>query len=264
MAEQLIVIEGRGGQLAERLSAAKPVLATSARQLSSAFGKYSEAICVARPASVMKLLVDSELFTRVSHHLLLLGPPKQAERALLFALFDKVVAPNEGLSLLGTDDLIEVLASSRRGDLFIGGMAVPAAKTVLLLRGNLEPLRVPYAMFKVRPGGPHPDFGDLEIIDGGQTVRFGRYEAAGDAILYELDALFRRRERKRRLSEDTSFGGALRRLRLQRGLGRHQFPGITEKTIARIERGEVKRPHGMTLATIAETLGVKAEEIATY
>jgi transcriptional regulator with XRE-family HTH domain len=49
-----------------------------------------------------------------------------------------------------------------------------------------------------------------------------------------------------------------------RGLSRADFPGIHEKTIARIERGEVERPHGGTLDAIAKWLGVAPEEIETY
>jgi hypothetical protein len=125
-------------------------------------------------------------------------------------------------------------------------------------------LVVPLSLFAPRPTGPKPDFSDFEVIDSGQTIRLGQYEAAADAVLYEFDPEFRRLEKKRRISEDKSLGGALRRLRLQRGLGRHAFPGITAKTIARIERGEVKEPHDDTLAAIASTLGVKPEDISTY
>lgn len=264
MLEQLIVIEGSGGHLATRLAAARPVKAASAKQLQVALHKYPEAICVAEPAPMMRVLVDAAVFTRVSNHLLLMSPPKDEERTLLYALFDKVVAPNHSMVLLKTAELVEVLSSPRRSSLFIGGMVVPAAKTVLLLRGNLEPLRVPFSLLKTRTGGPVPDYADFEITDWGQTVRLGHYEAAGDALLYELDPEFRKHERKRRLSEDKSLGGSLRRLRLQRRVGRDEFPGITEKTIARIERGEVKDPHASTLATIAEKLGVKPEEIATF
>ena len=264
MLEQLIVIEGSGGGLASRLAAAKPVTAASAKQLHRALDKYADAICVARPAPMMKCLVDLAVFTKVSHRLLLLSPPKEEERALLNALFESVVAPNETVNLLKTAELIEVLASPRRANLFLGGAVVPAAKTVLLLRGNLEPVSVPFSLFKPRPTGPKPDFSDFEVIEWGQTVRLGKYEAAGDAILYEIDPEFRRQEKKRRISVDKSLGGALRRLRLQRGLGRDDFPSVTAKTIARIERGEVKVPHADTLATIAEKLGVEPEEIASY
>jgi hypothetical protein len=136
---------------------------------------------------MMKCLVDLDVFSKMSHRLLLLRAPKDEDRALLNALFESVVAPNENVSLLKTDELIEVLASPRRANLFLGGAVVPSAKTVLLLRGNLEPLPVPFALFKPRPTGPNPDFSDFEIIDWGQTVRLGKYEAAGEAILYELD-----------------------------------------------------------------------------
>ena len=70
--------------------------------------------------------------------------------------------------------------------------------------------------------------------------------------------------KKREVQQDRSFGGALRRLRLQRGLSRSDFGDLTEKTLARIERGEVKEPHGQTLRIIAERLGVKPHEIQSY
>lgn len=263
MPEQLIVIDGSGGGLASRFAAAKPVTATSAKQLYRALDRYDEAICVAKPTPLMKYLVDLESFSRMSHRLLLLSAPKAEESVLLNALFESVVAPSEEMHLLPAHELIDVVASPRRRNLFIGGTVIPAAKAVLLLRGNLEQEAVPFSLFKARLAGPRPDYSDFEIIDSGQTVRLGKYEAAADAILYEIDSEFRRQEKKRRVSDDKSFGGALRRLRLQRGLGRDEFPGLAAKTLARIERGE-SAPHSTTLETLAETLGVKADEIATY
>lgn len=135
---------------------------------------------------------------------------------------------------------------------------------MVLIRGDLTSLVVPFSWFVARPNGPKPDFADFEVIDSGQTIKLGGYEAAADAVLYEFDAEFRKQERKRRVSQDKSFGGALRRLRLQRGFGREDFPGLSAKTIARIERGDVKEPHGETLAAIAQRLGVRPEEIVTY
>ncbi len=61
-----------------------------------------------------------------------------------------------------------------------------------------------------------------------------------------------------------SFGGCLRRLRLQKGVGRGDFPGINMKEIARIERGEIKKPHAATVKAIARKLGVEPEEIEEY
>jgi transcriptional regulator with XRE-family HTH domain len=51
---------------------------------------------------------------------------------------------------------------------------------------------------------------------------------------------------------------------LQRQLKRSDFPGIASKTIARIERSEVEKPHGRTLETIAKRLGVSADRIESY
>jgi len=109
-----------------------------------------------------------------------------------------------------------------------------------------------------------PDFADAEIIDSGLTVRLGQYEAALDAILYEFDRDYRGRARQRRLDTDSSFGAALRRLRLQKSVARGGFPGISQKEIARIERGEVVRPRGATLRAIADTLGVEPGDVETY
>jgi hypothetical protein len=109
-----------------------------------------------------------------------------------------------------------------------------------------------------------PDFDDFQVIDGGQTVRLGKYEAATDAILYEFDPRARARMKDNVAQSDKTFGGALRRLRLQRGVPRNGFRGIAAKTIARIERSEVDKPHARTLAQIAKRLGVAPDEIETF
>jgi hypothetical protein len=67
------------------------------------------------------------------------------------------------------------------------------------------------------------------VVDGGQTVRLGEFEAAADAILYAFDAEARRRAKQRSIEKDASFGGALRRLRLQRGLRREDFEGSARR-----------------------------------
>jgi len=53
-------------------------------------------------------------------------------------------------------------------------------------------------------------------------------------------------------------------LRKERRLLRTDFPGIASKTIARIERGEVDRPHSRTLAKIAKVLHVSPDEIESF
>ncbi len=264
MSEQLVVVDENHG-LASHLGAAKPVSASSAEQVHAAWNKFVRgAIWVARPGPIVKLLAAIDPLSKTPHRLLLIGSPKAPERAFLHAVFESVVASDDEIQLLKLDDLFEVLGSAHRGNLFIGGAVAPAAKSIVLIRGDLTSLVVPFSWFTPRPNGPKPDFTDFEVIDSGQTIKLGDYEAAADAVLYEFDPEFRKQERRRRIALDKSFGGALQRLRLQRGLGRDDFPGLSAKTIARIERGDVNEPHGETLATIAERLGVEPAEIATF
>lgn len=158
-----------------------------------------------------------------------------------------VIEPGNSVRLLSREDLVEVLASDRPEDYFIGGVVDRDDKAVLLCRGNLDRLVVPFAWFRAGRRSPRPDFEDFEVTDFGQTVRFGAYEATADAILYEFDPDARRRIKNTQVEKDETFGGALRRLRLARGLSRGDFPGINAKTIARVERGEVAKPHDETL-----------------
>ena len=166
--------------------------------------------------------------------------------------------------MLQRSELCEVLAHENRGDFCIGGQVLSSIKAVTLVRGNLDVLTVPTKMFAKSGTGVSPDFGQFEVTDYGQTLKFGDYEASFDAVLYEADLCYRRRLKKQRLMSEKTFGAALRRLRKQRGLTRGDFSGISEKTLARIERGEVERPHERTLARIAKRLGVQPGEIEDY
>lgn len=162
-------------------------------------------------------------------------------------------------------ELVEVLEADNSAELFIGGNVDSATETLTFWRGDLKALTVPFSAFEPSGDGTLPDFGRLSIIDSGQTVRLGDYEAAVDAILYEYDPEYRRRIAKQRLQEDRSFGAALRRLRKQRGLRREDFePEISAKTIARIEQGKVQRIHKKTLEALANRLAVDPQEIATF
>jgi DNA-binding Xre family transcriptional regulator len=163
------------------------------------------------------------------------------------------------------EELAEVLEAGNRSDLFIGGSLDKATETITFWRGDLKPVTVPFSAFEKSEAGTDPDFNKFSVMDCGQTVRLGQYEAAVDAILYENDPEFRRRISKRRLQEEQSFGASLRRLRKQRGLRREDFePELSAKTIARIEQGRVKRIHKKTLGALAERLSVAPEELATY
>lgn len=197
-------------------------------------------------------------------HLVLLEPPDHSRVPLLRSIFTQVTGDETAYRFLPRDELLDVLTAPRdeRQDLFIGGMVDTELRAVVLVRGDLRPIVVPLSSFKPA-GGTTPDPDGFAVTDYGQTVKLGQYESANDAILYRLDADYRRRLRARRRAEDKGFGPSLRRLRKQRGMKRTDFAGVSEKTIARIERGE-SQPGDRTLALIEEQMGLSADEIETY
>lgn len=196
--------------------------------------------------------------------LLTLEPPRPESVPSLSGIFERVIGAIPGYRWLPLEELPTALSGKDAEDRFIGGAADAESKTVALVRGNLATLVVPFAYFKASGDGTKPDFSRLSLADYGLTIALGAYEAASDGILYEFDPASRRKLRKERRKSDRSFGASLRRLRLQRQLKRSDFPGIASKTIARIERSEVAKPHGRTLETIAKRLGVSAEQIENY
>ncbi len=230
----------------------------------NAYAQHSRARWVALDSEALVLLASAVRAHDRWHRLLLLERATTARRELLHALFRVVVAPDDGVRLLAADELAEVMSDERADDLFIGGVVDYDDKALLLYRGNLDRLVIPLPWFEPRPKAARPDFAAFAVTDFGQTIQFGEYEAAADAILYEFDPEARRRMKMREIKQDTSFGGALRRLRLSRGLSRSDFQPLAAKTIARIERGEVEEPHGDTLTAIAKRLGVRPDKIKSY
>lgn len=237
---------------------------TTADAVREAFCRSRRGMWLAPRAASLALLVQASEGHDTWHRLLVLDEPSTARRELLSTLFRVVVAPGNGVRLLAVEEIAEVLADKHPERFFIGGVVDAEDKALVLYRGSLERVVVPFSWFRTAPRGAKPDFGDFEVIDGGQTVRLGKYEAAADAILYESDPSARARMKNNFVQADKSFGGALRRLRLQRGVRRNDFGGITAKTIARIERGEVGKPHARTLARIAKKLDVKPDDIETF
>jgi len=146
----------------------------------------------------------------------------------------------------------------------IGGSVDLKAKTLMLLRGDITPAVVPFTIFAKSGDGIAPDFTRFGLTDYGRTITLGAYEASADAVLYELDPLYRRSLKKRRRQSERTFGASLMRLRKQRRLKRSDFAPLSPKEIARLERNEIGKPHAKTLAVIAEKLEVAAEEIESY
>lgn len=243
-------------------------LVTGAEQLraeyADALSRRAGSLWVARSASELCALTRDAPNLRATQRLLLLQQAEPSQRSLLHLLFRVVVEPGSGVSLLALDELAEALSAPNREDLFVAGAVSACDRAVLLYRGTLDPVVVPFAWFERRQAAPAPDFTRLDLEDYGQTVRLGEYEASADVILYAFDPAYRRRARARELSADDSFGACVRRLRLLRGLRRTDFEPLSDKEIARIERGEVRRPRRATVAAIAARLGVEPEEIASY
>jgi hypothetical protein len=196
--------------------------------------------------------------------LLTLTPPRLESIPALLGLFRPVFGMVEGFRWLPSTELLAVLLRADASDRFIGGSVDRKTKTLTLLRGNKESIVVPFSLFPDSGDGTKPDFGRLGFTDYGRTVALGDYEAAADAILYELDAEYRRRLNKQRRKSERSFGASLMRLRKQRRLKRTDFSPVSSKEIARIERNEVEKPHARTLQVITRRLGVGADEIQTY
>ena len=197
--------------------------------------------------------------------LLALEPTKPSTAPILHGLFDPVIGLSSSFKHLPYDTLLEVLRSPEEvaRDLLIGGWANAENELLILVRGNLQTLVVPFRMFEATQHA-RPDFRKLAFDDHGHTVRLGKYEASSDSILYDLDADYRRRLNAQRRETDRGFGPALRRLRKQRGLSRSDFPGLSEKTLARIERGEIERPHPRTIEALERKLEMTADEIASF
>ncbi len=202
---------------------------------------------------------------RVLGDLLMLQSPRVESLPALRTLFRNVVGEVSAYERLPPEELAEVLRAPKdeSRDLIIGGSYDPATETFTLTRGNLETVVVPLSLF--RPSGKAtPDPTHLAVTDYGHTVKLGKYEASADAILYEVDPDYRRRLNAKRRQEEKGFGASLRRFRIQRHISRNDFPGLSAKTIARIERGETGKPHGNTLNILVKTLGVQPDEIETY
>lgn len=198
-------------------------------------------------------------------NLLLLECPRPKAIPFLQHWFRRLIGESSSFKTLPQEQLLEVLIApeEERQDLFIGGVIDREIGMLSLIRGNLERIAVPLSIFRAS-GTSRPNFSKFELGDYGHSVRFGDYEAAADFILFESAPDYRRRLNERRHSGDAGFGPSLRRLRIQRGLSRSDFPGVSAKAIARLERGEVEKPQKKTLSAISKTLQVNSDEIESY
>ena len=158
------------------------------------------------------------------------------------------------------------MAGDAARDCVIGGEIDDRDRMVLLYRGTLDPIPVPFGFFRSSGTGRTPDFTRFSVTDWGQPLAFGDYEASVESVLYERDPAYRRRAKANRVRRETTFGGAFRRLRLLRGLTQSSFAGVSEREIRRIEQNQVApgKIHAATRRILERRLGVAFDEIGSY
>lgn len=88
-------------------------------------------------------------------------------------------------AFLPTEQILEILAlpKEERCRLFIG--VTIQGDRLVCVRGSLEVITVPLSVFQTSGDGTVPDFNDVRMDDYGNTVCFGKYEAAVDAIMVD-------------------------------------------------------------------------------
>jgi hypothetical protein len=166
-------------------------------------------------------------------------------------------------SMLPLEEIVTVLIRKDRADFCIGGTVDMDAGMLRVVRGDLSNLWIPLSSLRGRETGPRFDPTRFRIVDHGRTLQLGEFQAAFDALLYELDPNYRKRLKNLRTQQDRTLAGSLRRLRKQRGF-RLRDMGALEKAMARIERGEVTKPHRATLTAIAHQLGVLPGQLGDF
>ncbi len=178
--------------------------------------------------------------------------------------FDHVAWTDARKHWLPADEMFEVLTLPDARKYVLGGLVDRQTGTLTVYRGDLSAVTVPLSVFMPTGAGLRPDLTDFGIIDGGQAIRLGAYEATADVIFYEGDPKYRRQLNAKRKEQEQGLGPAVRRLRIQRGLRQTDFGQVSAKTLARIESGQISWPQRRTLEAIAHKLGVSAQELDTY
>lgn len=264
MGEQLFLL-GSGKDLRdESRSLRATVVGTPAALIRESRTAPNSSVWVASRPEFLRWFTACPTWRERDRRLLLLEGETAVRRALARAYFRVVVSLEDGFCL-AREELLAVLSAENREDLLIGGHLDEADEVLVLYRGDLACVVAPLGWFKDPRLGTTPDLSHIKVIDFGQTLQFGSYEVATHAILYEFDKEYRRRAKARRVEEDASFGGSLRRLRTSRGLSRRDFePEISAKEVARLENGDVAKPHEKTLKLLAKRLGVKFQDLSRY
>jgi hypothetical protein len=272
--KQIVVLSGK------KAAPTSPFVSHTARDAASVRSAVRSALRKAAPASSPLVWVVSDVHlgdrllleaacSRTAQRrglgdLVYLDPPRPEAVVPARNFFAHVAWTDSRKHWLAPDQLFEVLALPDAKKYLIGGLVDPQTGTLTVYRGDLSTVTVPLTIFRATGAGLVPDPKELRITDGGQAIRLGGYEATADVIFYEGDPDYRRELNERRRAAERGLGPALRRLRIQRGLLQSNFGPVPAKTIARIERGEIRKPQRRTLEAIARRLGVSPQEIDTF
>ncbi|MCP5493942.1 MAG: helix-turn-helix transcriptional regulator [Leptospiraceae bacterium] len=187
------------------------------------------------------------------------------EKAIVDDLFNDIIIykPHSSI-LLNKDEMMFVLAKPKpdRRDRVISVQILNDVKMIRILMGDLKVLYVPTSILRANSKGEKPNFSDIEIMEYGYYLRFGRYEASVSGILYECDKEYRLRRKKERIETEISFGSCLRRYRIQKKIKQTDFKNISEKTVRRIESGE--EVTDTAKRKILKELNILEDELLTY
>jgi hypothetical protein len=263
MAPELLITDPRATANSEPLTV--HCIEEDAQARAAAGSSDTKAVwIVSRTDLANRVLRNIDWSIRKAGNLVWIGNSRPQLLLALERRYAGIVCARKADAILPKEELIAVLKSPYRRDRFLGGMVDRDAQIVTLWRGDLTSCVVPFSMFKPAASGTRPDWSRFKVMDYGNTLQFGQYESAADAVLYECDPDFRKRLNKARMATEQTLGASIRRLRKQRRLTRGDFPGLDPKTLARIERGEVAKPQSETRALIAKRLGVLPEELGSF
>jgi len=140
----------------------------------------------------------------------------------------------------------------------VGSLFDPAGRILTLMRGDLAAVVVPQEVLSKHFAGIN---GRPQLSDDGTRLVYGDKSVPVVDVLMEVDPVFRREYRRQMWAQQRDLASRVRHLRKLRRARREDFPGLTSKTIARIERGEIKMPQRETLRLIAIHLGVDADQL---
>lgn len=95
----------------------------------------------------------------------------------------------DGISILSKEEFCEVLGESlRRVDVAILGYVDFEDQMLKLWLGDFRRITIALSHFSVSGNGTEPDFSKFAIIDYGQTIQFGEYEASIEYVHWKREA----------------------------------------------------------------------------